>query len=142
MLLGELEVGLIETKIQNKALGRKGVKIVKNATDDKRRPRLERDSDAAAPKNKEKRSSSVKEVQVIKGTPKKDTNKVDPKKKENNSPYDPLCKLCGSDGHSADNCELYPVGQRMVGRFPCRNCDRKLYHYSRFCHKTNSNQKN
>ena len=116
--------------------------MVKNATDDKRRSQSKRDTEAPAAKNREKRSSSVKEVRVIKGTPKKDANKVDAKKKENNSPYDPLCKLCGSDGHPADNCELYPVGQRMVGRFPCRNCDGKLYHYSRFCHKTNSNQKN
>ena len=113
-------------KDQNQTLGRKGVKMVKNATDEKRGARPKKDADLIAPKSKDKRSASVKEVRASRGTPKKDTDKNGSKKKENNSPYDPLCKLCGSDGHPADNCELDPVRQRMVGRFPSRNCDGKL----------------
>ena len=129
-------------KDRSQTLGRKGVKMVKSATEEKRSVRPKKDSDPISPKSKEKHSASVKEVRASRGTPKKDTNKNESKKKENNSPYDPLCKLCGSDVHPADNCKLYPVGQRMVGRFPCRNCNGKLYHYSRFCHKSRSNQKN
>ena len=129
-------------KDRNQALGRKGVKIIKNAIGDRRSDKTRKDSDSISSKPKEKRRASVKEVRASRGTQKKDSNKNEPKKKENNSPYDPLCKLCGSDGHPADNCEAYPVGQRMVGCFPCPNCDGKLYHYSRFCHKTRSNQKN
>lgn len=54
----------------------------------------------------------------------------------------PLCKLCGSNQHSAENCETYPLEERMVGKFPCRNCDKNLFHFTRFCRHKKDNPKN
>ena len=85
-----------------------------------------------------------KEVKAVSG-PKRNTNPRS-QNSRNKTPAqpsrNPLCKLCGSDGHPSDNCELYPVNQRIVGRYPCRQCNGTLYHYTKFCHKNRQAQKN
>ena len=131
-----------KNKDRNQASGRKSVKIVKNNTDDKRSTRPKKEADGQASKNKDNTNSSTREVKAVKSTPRRDSSKTDSKKKETGSQHDPMCKLCGSNNHQADNCNVYPDGQRMIGRFPCRNCGSKLFHYSRFCVKNNSNLKN
>ena len=69
-------------KERNQTLGEKGVKMVKNTTDEKRGARSKKDSDPISPKSKDKRSASVKEVCASRGTPKRTQIRMNPKRRK------------------------------------------------------------
>ena len=112
---------------QGSGSGRKSVKSVKTNADDKGGARQKKEADGQASGNKDNGNPSSKEVKAVKNTPRRDSNKTDTKKKDSGSSNDSMCKLCGKNNHQADNCDTYPDGQCMIGRFPCRNCGGKLF---------------